>query len=162
MIAFMEREKTKEYPFGKESPNLPQWQLDELTQHRRLRQRSSQSADPGKIIWTRTSKGGAVTELNGFWAVAPGNKFVFIVYSKDSGRPVMTWFDYETEQQALHAAVDFIRDGKDPSAQMPEKQPKKFAPANWGRLSREEIRQKAQEIIREAEQKAAPRDERLN
>jgi len=57
--------KKIEYPFGKESPNLPQWQLDELEQHRRLRQRSSQSVDSGKIIWTRTSKGGAVTELKG-------------------------------------------------------------------------------------------------
>jgi hypothetical protein len=28
----------------------------------------------------------------------------------------LTWFDYETEQQAMHAAVDFMRDGKDPSA----------------------------------------------
>ena len=55
----------------------------------------------------------------------------------------------------MHAAVDFIRDGKDPRAQLPEEQPKKFDPANWGLVSREEIQQKAQEIIREAEQEAA-------
>ncbi|MBV8533914.1 MAG: hypothetical protein JO207_08930 [Verrucomicrobia bacterium] len=48
-----EREKAKDYPFGKESPHLPQWQLDELKQHRRLRKLSSQSADLSKIIWTR-------------------------------------------------------------------------------------------------------------
>jgi len=114
-----EREKAKEYPFGEESPNLPQWQLDELTRHRRLRQRSSQSADPGKIIWTRTSKGAAVTELDGYWAdvaVTEEKKFALAAYSKDSGREVITWFDYETEQQAMHAAVDFMRDGKDPRA----------------------------------------------
>ncbi len=122
-----EREKAKEYPFGEESPNLPQWQLDELTRHRRLRQRSSQSADPGKIIWTRTSKGAAVTELDGYWAdvaVTEEKKFALAAYSKDSGLEVITWFDYETEQQAMHAAVDFMRDGKDPRARMPEKQPK--------------------------------------
>src|SRR5262249_16259540 len=152
-----EREKAKEYPFGKESPNLPRWQLDELTQHRRLRQSSSQSANPSKIIWTRTSNGAAVTELDGYWAdvaVAEENKFAFTAYSKDSGREVITWFDYETEQQAMHAAVDFMRDGKDPRAPIPEEQPKKFDPPNWGRLSREEIRQKTQEIIRESEREA--------
>ena len=114
-----EREKAKEYPLGKESSNLPWWQLDELTRHRRLRQRSSQSADSGNIIWTRTSKGAAMTELDGYWAdvaITEENKFAFTAYSKDSGREVITWFDYETEQQAMHAAVDFMRDGKDPSA----------------------------------------------
>src|SRR5262249_45966190 len=90
----------------------------------RLRQSSSQSANPSKIIWTRTSNGAAVTELDGYWAdvaVAEENKFAFTAYSKDSGREVITWFDYETEQQAMHAAVDFMRDGKDPSGQTPEK-----------------------------------------
>jgi len=114
-----EREKAKEYPLGKESSNLPWWQLDELTRHRRLRQRSSQSADSGNIIWTRTSKGAAMTELDGYWAdvaITEENKFAFTAYSKDSGWEVITWFDYETEQQAMHAAVDFMRDGKDPSA----------------------------------------------
>jgi hypothetical protein len=132
-----EREKAKEYPLGKESPNLPQWQLDELTRHRRLRQRSSQSADPGKIIWTRTCKGAAMTELDGYWAdvaVTEEDRFAFTAYSKDSGREVITWFDYETEHQAMHAAVDFMRDGKDPSAQAPEKQPKRFEPADFADL----------------------------
>jgi hypothetical protein len=153
-----EREKAKEYPLGKESPNLPRWQLDELTRHRWLRQRSSQSADPGKIIWTRTSKGAAMTELHGYWAdvaVTEENKFAFTAYSKDSGREVVTWFDYETEQQAMDTAVDFIRDGKEPRAPIPEEQPKKFEPVKRGRLSREEIRQKTQEIIRESEREAA-------
>src|SRR5262249_52665799 len=118
----------------------------ELTRHRRLRQRSSQSADSGKIIWTRTSKGAAMTELDGYWAdvaVTEENKFAFTAYSKDSGREVITWFDYETEQQAMHAAVDFMRDGKDPSAQTPENQPKKFAPADWSHLSRKEVEREA-------------------
>jgi hypothetical protein len=65
-----------------------------------------------------------VTELDGYWAdvaVTEENRFAFTVYSKGSGLEVITWFDYETEQQAMHAAVDFMRNGKHPRAQMPEK-----------------------------------------
>jgi isopropylmalate/homocitrate/citramalate synthase len=39
--------------------------------------------------------------------------------------------------------------------QTPENQPKKFGPADWNRLSRKEVEREAQEIIRNARQKAA-------
>jgi hypothetical protein len=86
--------------------NLPRWQLDEIAKHRRLRQKT----DPNKIVWTRTFERVAVTELRNHWArVAVGvdGKFAFFVYSKDSGGIACSWYDYDTEQQAMHAAVDY-------------------------------------------------------
>jgi hypothetical protein len=66
-------------------------QLGVLTTHRRLRRRSPQSEDPSKIIWTRTSKGAAVTELDKYWAqveLVREGKFGFTVYAKDFASPV--------------------------------------------------------------------------
>lgn len=110
-------EKKKDYAFGQQSPDLLQWQCDTLAEHRRVRERASQAGDPSKIIWTRAGDGVAVTELGTYWAqvtVWAGEKFAFIAYSKDSGVIASSWFDYETEQAAMHAAVDFMQDRKDP------------------------------------------------
>jgi len=93
---------------------IPFWQLDEIAKHRRLRRKT----DSNKIVWTRTSERVAVTELMNHWArVAGGSdgKFDFFVYSKDSGRIACFCCNYETEQKAMHAAVDFMREGKNPA-----------------------------------------------
>jgi hypothetical protein len=100
---------------------LRQQQRDKLEKHRRLRQKSAQSADPSKIIWTRTSEGEAITELGEYWAevVRLGDGFAFFVFSQPSGK----WMScgrfadprYETEQQAMRDAVKFMRSPEDPA-----------------------------------------------
>jgi hypothetical protein len=109
----------EEEPPGDDAPS--QWQRDILEEHRRLRQKSPRSADPSKIIWTRTSEGAAITELGEYWAevVRLGDGFAFFVFSQPSGK----WMRcggfadprYETEQQAMHGAVKFMRSPEDPA-----------------------------------------------
>ena len=88
---------------------IPRWQLDEIAKHRRLRKKT----DSDKIVWTRTFGRVAMTELPKHWArVAVGlNGFDFFVYAKDSGRIACSWYNYATEQKAMHAAVDVMREG---------------------------------------------------
>jgi hypothetical protein len=115
MLAFslsliaIERQLSSPIPGAK----VPRWQLDEVLKHRRLRRKT----DPDKIVWTRTFEGVAVTEFPNHWArVAAGlNGFDFFIYAKDSGRIAYSWYNYATEQGAMHAAVDFMRGGIAPS-----------------------------------------------
>jgi hypothetical protein len=105
----------KQFSFGHQSPNLPQWQQTELAQHRRIR--ASEGKEPDQIVWT-SSKEGTVTEIGPYWAsVQPGAKseHIFTVYSKTSGSVSKSGFDYQTESEAMIAAVEFMRDGKDPA-----------------------------------------------
>jgi hypothetical protein len=107
----------RQFSFGHQSPNLPQWQQTELAQHRRIR--ASEGKEPDQIVWT-SSKEMAVTEIGPYWAsVQPGPKraHIFTVYSKASGSVSKAGFDYQTESEAMIAAVEFMRDGKDPAPQ---------------------------------------------
>lgn len=108
-------QEKKDYSFGQQSPDLPQWQLDTLAEHRR--QRTSLRTNPNQIVWTRTPTGSAVTEFGNHWAqVARESRgeFGFGAYSKDSGAMTAFRFDYDTEEKAINAAADFLRSGKDP------------------------------------------------
>ncbi|HWY91820.1 MAG TPA: HNH endonuclease [Chthoniobacterales bacterium] len=92
---------------------IPRWQLTEIAKHRRLRRKTEAT----KIVWTRTFERVAVTEFRYHWArVAVGvdGKFAFFVYSKDSGGIACSWYGYGTEQKAMHTAVDFMQEGKEP------------------------------------------------
>ena len=92
---------------------IPRWQLTEIAKHRRLRRKTEAT----KIVWTRTFERVAVTEFRYHWArVAVGvdGKFAFFVYSKDSGGIACSWYGYGTEQKAMHTAVDFMQQGKEP------------------------------------------------
>jgi hypothetical protein len=114
---------------SKESPpsqSLPEWQIEELERHRRLRQRSSRSSNPQAIIWTRSSRGYAMTELENYWVdVEPmrENKFAFIFYSKVTGFRVRTGLDYESEEEAMHAVVAYMREAIDQSGNLLDLQP---------------------------------------
>jgi hypothetical protein len=105
--------------FGEESPNLPQWQREELSRHRQ--KRASEQKGPSEILWTRTSEGKITTEIGSYWArveVLLEGKYAFTAYSKASGWVATAGFDYLTERDAMVAAVEFMRDGKDPQARV--------------------------------------------
>jgi len=106
----------KKLSFGEQSPNLPQWQREKLEEHRHKRRAE---ADPDRVIWTRTPKGELVTEIGHYWANVSlsGAKYASTAYSKSSGVVVSTYFDYETERDAMVGAVEFMRDGKHPKTQ---------------------------------------------
>ena len=94
--------------------HLPEWQREKLTEHRQKRQ----NVEVGRGAWTRAaSDGSLVTELDLYWAqVVPwvDNKFGFVCYSKKSGQMAQSWYDYETEKQAMGAAVAWMRHSTSP------------------------------------------------
>jgi hypothetical protein len=99
--------------------HLPEWQREKLKEHRQKRE----NVEIGRGVWTRaTSDGSLVTEFDLYWArIEPQvekNKFGFVSYSKKSGQMAQSWFDYETEKQAMDAAVAWMRHGKDPLDQL--------------------------------------------
>jgi hypothetical protein len=95
--------------------HLPEWQRERLVEHRQKRQH----VELGRGTWTRASSDRAlVTELDLYWAtVVPWveNKIGFICYSKASGQMAQSWYDYDTEKQAMDAAVAWMRHGKSPN-----------------------------------------------
>jgi len=96
--------------------HLPEWQRAKLTEHRQ--QRSSLKVEVGRGVWTRAPDRSLVTELELYWAEVSSlknNKIGFAVYSKKSGQMAQSWFDYDTEKQAMDSAVAWMRHGKSPN-----------------------------------------------
>jgi hypothetical protein len=94
--------------------HLPEWQQEQLTEHRR--QHSSKKVEADQVIWTRESDGSLVTEVELYWAtVMPWlDKIGFAVYSKKSGQIVSLWYDCTSEKQAMDLAIDWMLRGKSP------------------------------------------------
>jgi hypothetical protein len=95
--------------------HLPEWQREKLTEHRQKRQ----NVELGRGAWTTAgSDGSLVTELDLYWAQVVSwvekNKFGFACYSKASGQMAQSWYDYETQKQAMDAAAAWMRHGTIP------------------------------------------------
>jgi hypothetical protein len=99
--------------------HLPEWQQERLREHRQ--RRSSLKVEPGRGVWTRAPDQSLVTELELYWAqvsTLKNDKISFVVYSKKSGQLAQSWFDYDTEKQAMDSAVAWMRHGKNPESPM--------------------------------------------
>jgi hypothetical protein len=109
----------KTFKTGEESPNLHEWQKNELARHRQIR--ACQKEALPEVFWTTSSTTGKpMTEFGNYWARIEnwtGGKYAFTAYSKGSGAVATAGFDYETERDAMVAAERFMRDGKDPMSQ---------------------------------------------